>query len=635
MPIRIRSLKTSAGYLKNAPIEFSDGLNCIIGARGTCKSTIVETIRFAFDCDPDKVNRLLHGEAGGSATAEAPSSAGLIGATLKDGLARCEIVQHDGTGDSHLSVERDVDSVPRVYREGIKELSDASLLHSIEIYSQGDLQRIAECDDLRLELIDRPNKVAVANLRQERDTHTKRLRDLGKMIRVKRQEIEARQSELHGLDAMRTQLDEVRSGRPSLSKELDEEHQGYLRRKTLIEHFQLLLQRRRAVLDGLRATLGEGTPGARGLDKEAVEASISDGQALIDGLMGFDALLSKLRSDLDAADRENLDSLLPAVTQTIEGKNAKYYKLRQEQQAVNESLKKEETLKKQVTYLEKLQADLDRLLGEMGKLVEERKVCRRRIQHLNDQIYQLRLQQVEQINGCHGDVILLTLEQGAQSSHYAAVLSELLQGSRLRNQDDVTRDLTEKTRPSDLVDIVESGDSQRLASLLGRDLGQMARLVSFLMDHAKLYELEGAPFEDKLEITFYDGEVPKPVNQLSRGQMATALLPLILRPAEYPLVFDQPEDDLDNRFIFMTLVERIRQLKVDRQLIFVTHNANIPVLGDADKIIVMQMENPTSARPPITGSVDEAKAHILTLLEGGADAFKKRHLRYIDLLTGE
>ena len=53
MEIRIDSLATTAGFLKEAPVRFSPGLTCLIGARGTCKSTIVETIRFAFDCDPD------------------------------------------------------------------------------------------------------------------------------------------------------------------------------------------------------------------------------------------------------------------------------------------------------------------------------------------------------------------------------------------------------------------------------------------------------------------------------------------------------------------------------------------------------------------------------------------------------
>ncbi len=266
------------------------------------------------------------------------------------------------------------------------------------------------------------------------------------------------------------------------------------------------------------------------------------------------------------------------------------------------------------------------------ELVEKRRICREAVLGISDQIYRLRLREVDEINSRHGQMVLLTLEQGSRSPDYAALLARILQGSRLHKQDDVVRDITEKVRPSDLADIVEASDSQRLASVLVRDLGQMARLVAFLLDTDDLYELEGVVFEDRLEITMYDGDVPKAVSQLSKGQIATALLPLILRPASYPLVFDQPEDDLDNRFIFTTLVECVRTLKQQRQLIFVTHNANIPVLGEADSVIVMSMETPNRAVPPLIGTVDQVKHHILNLLEGGADAFRRRQEKYRDLL---
>jgi ATPase subunit of ABC transporter with duplicated ATPase domains len=105
----------------------------------------------------------------------------------------------------------------------------------------------------------------------------------------------------------------------------------------------------------------------------------------------------------------------------------------------------------------------------------------------------------------------------------------------------------------------------------------MTRVVAHLGDHPGLYELEAQAFEDRLDITMYDAGISKPVETLSEGQKATALLPLILRSAPYPLLFDQPEDDLDNSFIYKSLIKAVRELKCERQLIFVTHNANIPV----------------------------------------------------------
>jgi energy-coupling factor transporter ATP-binding protein EcfA2 len=171
-----------------------------------------------------------------------------------------------------------------------------------------------------------------------------------------------------------------------------------------------------------------------------------------------------------------------------------------------------------------------------------------------------------------------------------------------------------------------------LAELLDRDLGQMTRVISHLADHPDLYTLESALPSAKLQITMYDNGQPKPVESLSAGQRATALLPIILRDLPYPLIFDQPEDDLDNKFIFGSLIKIVRDLKLRRQIIFVTHNANIPVLGGADRVIVMHMESPTLAALPRTGSVDECKSDILDLLEGGAEAFAAREEQYHELL---
>jgi ABC-type cobalamin/Fe3+-siderophores transport system ATPase subunit len=70
------------------------------------------------------------------------------------------------------------------------------------------------------------------------------------------------------------------------------------------------------------------------------------------------------------------------------------------------------------------------------------------------------------------------------------------------------------------------------------------------------------------------------IDQLSKGQRATALLLLLLGASSAPLIIDQPEDDLDNRFVYEGIVTKWRELKGSRQIIASTHIANVPVLGD-------------------------------------------------------
>lgn len=73
---------------------------------------------------------------------------------------------------------------------------------------------------------------------------------------------------------------------------------------------------------------------------------------------------------------------------------------------------------------------------------------------------------------------------------------------------------------------------------------------------------------------------------LLKGQRATALLLLLLGAStNAPLVIDQPEDDLDKRFVYDGIVTNLRSLKGKRQIIASTHNANVPVLGDAELIV--------------------------------------------------
>ena len=631
MATMIRSLKASGGYLENATVEFHPGLTCIIGARGTCKSTVVETIRFAFDCDPERVQRVLLGDPR-KQTGDPSPLYGVILETLGQNSVWCEVREVSVAGESKLTIERDVHAKPRVYREGIQELADTGVLNRIEIYSQGDLQRIAENDRLRLELIDRPHKIVIADLLVQRDRNIHTLREAGLQLRKKRAEIETRRADVKGLTELRGQLAELRESRPQLSRELDEEREGYLKRKGVLDRLRAGITARKKLLDDVLTVVGQDfAVGSLAADAQA--AGLPEGELVAQELERFREFVGEVRQNVQDRQKANLDEQLTAANERAETENARYYQLRQEQQTVNDSLKREDTLKNQIVHLERLEAELERFLLDEQQLFESRRSARESLQRISDQIYRLRLQEVDQINSQHSEVILLTLEQGARSPGYREKLSAMLQGSRLRNQEDVVRDLAQKVRPSDLVDICEAGDSRRLADLLDRDLGQMARLVAHLLDSATLYDLEGVIAEDRLEITMYDGDVPKPVGQLSKGQMATALLPLILRPAEYPLVFDQPEDDLDNRFIFTTLVECVRELKTRRQIIFVTHNANIPVLGEADTVIVMRMENPTKADTPISGTVDEARQHILTLLEGGADAFRRRHHKYRDLLN--
>lgn len=631
MSTYLKRVSTSSGFLEACPVEFGRSLTCVIGARGTCKSTLIESIRFAFETDPARVATLV--EDGKTGDQKLPTF-GIIKATLRAGSVRCELERADNGSEHEVTLEREVGGQPRIFLDGVREHTSHDLLGEIEVFSQGDLQRIAEDDndELRLALIDRPNRSQVARLNTERRETAEELSRLGPKLRVVRGRLSTLDHEVTQLDPARSQLDRLTRDAPVASPELEAERQGHERRQRVLEALRSAEAERRGLanrLAGVRAS-------AHQLADSVATITEASGDALADEVSPLEELLGavgELTMVTEKIDSISLARLIEDLERRFEDASERYYQLRQQEQAVNESLKRQHVLKRQVAHLEQLQSQSETERKKESDLLNERRKLRGKLRQIDDQLYDLRIAEIHSINGEHGDTVQLTLSSSSNTRAYADHLRELLVGSRIHSQDEVARSIADRLEPSTLIDLAEGGDAHRLADLLGRDLGQMTRIVAQLGDHDDLYDLETELPASRLEVTFYDDGEPKSVETLSKGQRATALLPIILRPLPYPLLFDQPEDDLDNSFVFKSLVATVRQLKSERQLIFVTHNANIPVLGEAERIVVMSMRGPTSAAPALTGSVDGRKQEILNLLEGGAEAFAKRERYYGELLA--
>lgn len=136
--------------------------------------------------------------------------------------------------------------------------------------------------------------------------------------------------------------------------------------------------------------------------------------------------------------------------------------------------------------------------------------------------------------------------------------------------------------------------------------------------------------EDRLEVKYKPDKSSrlKPIDNASPGQKTAALLAFILSYGDEPLILDQPEDDLDNLLIYELIVQQLRQMKQRRQIIIVTHNANIVVNGDAENIITFGIEK---GQTIITsqGSLQDKniRDEICRIMEGGKDAFEQRYKR--------
>jgi chromosome segregation protein len=130
---------------------------------------------------------------------------------------------------------------------------------------------------------------------------------------------------------------------------------------------------------------------------------------------------------------------------------------------------------------------------------------------------------------------------------------------------------------------------------------------------------------DRLELRLHK----KPLSQYSLGQRTSALVLFLLEKGDYDLLLiDQPEDDLDNQTIYSDVIRRIKDLKTRHQFVFATHNANIPVLGEAEMVgsctygaVGLELRQGSTDHPPIQND-------IIAVMEGGDEAFRLRNRIY-------
>lgn len=195
-------------------------------------------------------------------------------------------------------------------------------------------------------------------------------------------------------------------------------------------------------------------------------------------------------------------------------------------------------------------------------------------------------------------------------------------------QEETAKSFCAKLSPSQLADFVRNGDLKSI-SATGVGVEWAQQILSRLRVLSSLHELEVIYVPEKPVFKIVAKTAPpktSSIDQLSDGQKHTILLTIaMLAESNLPLIIDQPEDDLDNAFIFRSVVSTLRRIKERRQVIMVTHNANIAVLGDSELILPMRRSGDGGVVFEL-GSIDRnhTRKAVQDILEGGELAFRKR-----------
>jgi ATPase subunit of ABC transporter with duplicated ATPase domains len=287
-------------------------------------------------------------------------------------------------------------------------------------------------------------------------------------------------------------------------------------------------------------------------------------------------------------------------------------------------------LEQNVQKLQEIEAEQSLKKNELVQLLADRKTLKAKFLLEREQVSELRDSVATELQRETGRKVRIRVLRNADNLAYRTLLTEGLKGARVRNHDEILDSLLQ-LRPEQLAQFIQTDDQVGFDEACGFGVERTRKILDAFRENVDPLELEVVDIEDQVRIELNVATINEPIfkdaAELSRGQKCTALLPLLLARTDNPLIIDQPEDNLDNHFIYETVVNSIQRLKGRRQMIFITHNANIPVLADAELVIVMNSDGKIGYVEK-SGSVDECRDEIVDLLEGGREAFELRRERY-------
>jgi energy-coupling factor transporter ATP-binding protein EcfA2 len=656
--LRLRSATTGAALFDDATIAFNENLNCLIGPRGSGKSTVIEALRYVLGQRPllDTAR-----QAGGTS-----SYAGLALATLDANLQDCEIeLIYERDGERKLltaAYDPDAPASSRVLTlDGVDCHVGLDALQSLfpaRIFSWGELETLGRRHELQRMVLDR----LVSGLPPLRG----RDEQLKASLAANRQSIIDMRNELSrqfGID------------NGALSRYT--EYEAAYTRLNTPEVAELF-----ADLDRVRSRLEVLVTAEKNLSQMATDIERIQGatpEVDIAGLIDEQPedlqkwwatdvapklALGSLTKDVDAHtsallveinQRRSIIAELTTVQQSAADKAEDA--LREQTHAdAGTSVRREqrEQARRQYARATEIRDNYLALFGRLDEALAVRDGLLNDLETVRTDISEAREATAKELGerlsdlGQNGQTITIEVTTGGDRGAFITYLDEFLnleRGGQYRSKAlprrlarvvpiDLARAIID-CRSADIATVSEDvspDEAERLVNafdLFPTDENGGVKRVSDQLD--EILRLQEQPIDDLVSI-MSDGQ---PVHELSPGGRSSAMLPLIALSDTVPLIIDQPEDNLDNRMVGRTLSSILSKLKEQRQIIVTTHNPNIVVGGDAEQVVVLDAPTARSAQVELTGSIDDDQIirSVIKIMEGGKEAFKERERRYRDHLA--
>lgn len=612
------ALAWQGGFLDGRAVRFNENLNVLIGGRGTGKSTVIESLRYVLGLEPlGQDAKTAHD--------------GILKHVLKNGTRISLVVRVHHPVRREYVIERTIPNAPVVKddAEQTLPLKPLDVVSQAQVFGQHEISELTKDGEKLTRLLDRfigsDDAAQVNKVDKKQD-----------LAESRRQVAEAGQRLLD--------LDEKLAALPKLEETLKRFQEAGLEEKMkdkslLIREEQLLRQadevfaRVRQLATGLRSavpldgafldTVTDDLPNAEKL--RALKTTFANlQQAVQQAAVSIEAAVATVD-----AERATFQTQWDAHRKTVDETYEKTLRDLQKAKIDGEEFVR---LKKQIEALRPLR---DQRTGLEKRLADEREARRTKLSEWEN----AKAEQFRALEKAAKNVSKSLERRVRVRVSFAAVRDQLITllkdkvGGRLSEALETLRTLDQLSL-SELATAGRSGKDALVAKygMLPAQAEKLAQASESVWMEVEELDL---PATTSIELnTAPEGEdaVWQKLDDLSTGQKATAVLLLLLLESDAPLVVDQPEDDLDNRFITESIVPKMREEKRRRQFVFATHNANIPVLGDAELIVGLAARN--EGNGPLTakhmGAIDSQGVRELVeeVLEGGRRAFELRRQKY-------
>lgn len=613
----IERMQVEEGFLDGLDLPFRSGLNVLIGPRGAGKTSIIELIRFC-----------LRVPAFTSRAQEASEEHAL--SVLKGGQVTLTL----DVGGRKVVVERSADE-------------KASRIHpDIEyprpiILSQREIEQIGLDAAGRLRLIDGFRSTE----RREMSTEDRILGLVRSVTQEIRDQSSAADSLLEALEGLRSVpgvLAEVEIEEKQLQESMESTRGEQERLKHLTSELTAAAVRS-STLDRLNEDIDAWIAALRRVDGGAPprptrwpeEAGTPSPLAEVD--RGLEQAASLVREAIRVASEASetakglaTDNTALQLSFSEEARQLRR-KLEDVQKGAGAVSKRVSDLRQQVASMNLLQAQVEERREKITALQLERQELLDELDRLRETRYTSRVDVARGLGQELGPKIDVQIQRYGMQSEYVSAIAASLQGSRLHYNELAPR-LAAALSPRELVEAIEANDLDTLKDRTDLNDERAQRLAAAIREHGSGSILT-APIEDAVELLLLDGAEYKSSEAASTGQRCTMVLPILLEHKGRVLVVDQPEDHLDNSFIVDTVIQAIRNRADEGQLIFATHNANIPVLGDADLVVALDSDGHRGFYRSAAELDDSRSVNAISkIMEGGVEAFERRAQFYRDRL---